>query len=93
MMQTTLFWLSILLIIEPILALSWPRIKVGFLISNSRALDLTDRIKSYYDRCRERPFGTYGSFRHNARTYMWCIGFTIMAILAANSIFDLNLLK
>lgn len=92
MNQTTLFWIAVILITEPLLALAWPRIRVGFFISKSQILDVGERIKRYYDRCSERPFGTYGSFRRKVRACMWSIGFAIMVMLAANSIFDLNLL-
>ncbi len=93
MKDRTLFWISIILILEPLTAIAWPRLKVGFFIANPRYVDHSDRINSYYDSCRDTRFGTYGTLRRRVRICLWSIGILILTALAANSIFDLNFLK
>lgn len=93
MKDSTIFWISIILIIEPLIVLAWPRLKVGFFIADPKCVDHSDRINRYYDHCRDTRFGTYGTLRRRVRICLWSIGILILTTLAANSIFDLDLLK
>lgn len=92
MKTSILFWISIILIIEPLIALAWPRFKVGFIIANPRCVDHSDRINRYYDYCRDTRFGTYGTLRRRVRICLWSIGILILTVLSSNYIFDLSLL-
>lgn len=94
MAQTTLFWIASILILEPLLAIAWPRFKVGFFLTGPKDCNSSlDKINDYYVKCRLKPFGTFCPLRRSIRTWMWSIGLSIFALLAANSIFNLNLLK
>ena len=92
MIQTVLFAIALVLIIEPLLATSWPRLKVGFFLSSPHRAVNEYRINSYHNSLLE-GFGIYSPIRRRIRTSMLTIGIFILLILTINFLFNLNIIS
>ncbi|MBD5262459.1 MAG: hypothetical protein HDS39_00085 [Bacteroides sp.] len=92
MTQTVIFVIAMVLLIEPLLATAWPRLKVGFFLSSPHRVVNEYRINSYHNSL-VRGFGVYSPLRRRIRTSMLTVGILILIFLAVNNICDLNLIK
>lgn len=84
---TTLYWLSMILIVEPALAKVWPRIRASLFLTYPYRESRLNRIEQYYNEL-DRPFGIMCPFRVKLRKWMQVIGVTILAILSANHLYN-----
>ncbi len=87
MRQTSLFWAAIVLIIEPVIAIAWPRIRASLLLSYPYKDGQASRISNYYGSL-DRPFGIMCPFRIKARRWMQTIGVMILIILLASHLYE-----
>ena len=91
MTQTVLFTSALILIIEPLLATAWPRLKVGFFFSSPHRAVNEDRINSYHQSLR-LGLGIYCPLRRRIRTLMQTVGILILLAITTNLLFNLNIL-
>lgn len=92
MTQTVLFATAMVCIIEPLLALAWPRFWVGFFLSSPHRVVNESRINSYH-KSLHRGLGIYSPLRRRIRTAVMTVSILILIFLAVNNICDLNLIK
>lgn len=91
MIQKLLFATSMVCIIEPLLSIAWPRLKVGFLLSSPHRVVNEYRINSYHNSL-VRGFGVYSPLRRRIRTSMLTVGILILLLMCSNNIFNLNII-
>ena len=86
-----IFVIALVLLIEPLLATAWPRLKVGFFLSSPHRAVNEYRINSYH-KSLEEGFGIYSPLRRRIRTSMLTVGILILLIIIINFLFNLNIL-
>ena len=84
---TTLYWISMVLIVEPALVNVWPSIRASLFLKYPYSESRIHRIERYYNEL-DRPFGIMCPFRVKLRKWMQVIGVTILAILSANQLYN-----
>lgn len=85
---TTLYWVSMILILEPTLVKVWPRIRASLFLTYPYRESKLNRIEQYYNEL-ERPFGIMCPFRVKLRKWMQAIGVTILSTLSANHLYNI----
>ena len=85
--QNILYWVSMILIVEPAIVQVWPRIRASLFLNYPYRRSRLDRIEQYYNDL-DKPFGIMCPFRINLRKWMQAIGVTILASVSTNQLYN-----
>ena len=85
---TTLYWISMILIVEPTLVKAWPRIRASLFLSYPYRESRLNRIERYYNEL-DRPFGIMCPFWVKLIKWMQVIGVAKLSTLSANQLYNI----
>lgn len=81
-----LFWISIILILEPTLVSVWPKVRAGFFLTYPYRANQAARIELYYDGL-SRPMRIMSPLRIKIRKWAMRIGILMLIALSSNQVY------
>lgn len=82
-----IFWIAMFLILEPMFAAFWTRLRAAFLLSYPFREVNCRRVEIYFDNL-SAPLRIMWPFRVRLRKWMLCCGVLLMIFVAANQIYE-----
>lgn len=82
-----LFWIAIVLILEPTIVSFWPRLRAAFLLSYPFREVNCRRVECYFDNLSS-PLRIMSAFRVRLRKWMLRCGVLLLIFVASNQIYE-----